>query len=384
MIECPSMARSRSNSMSRPCHVMQVTWSLVAGGAEMYALTIASGLDDGKYRTWMCGVDEGGALEPEIRQRDIPFFIMRRREPGIDFKLMWRMYRLFREHRIDVVQTHHFNQLFYSLPGAILAGARVIHTEHSIKAYAARRLRIALRLLSLGCEKVIAIGEDGARVLLDEVKLPKRKLEIIRAGIDPARFREPRDESRRALGLAEEDRVAVIIARLYPEKNHRLLLAAFAEAAGRIERARLLIAGEGVEREAIEAEIHRLSLWDRVWMLGVRRDVPRLLAAADVFALSSDREGLPIAIIEAMAAARPVVATAVGDIPDVVRDGTDGRIVPPGDPAALAAALIELLGDRERAAEMGRNAQRFATDRFAVGAMIERYQQLFSSADTRP
>lgn len=358
-------------------NVMQVTWSLVAGGAEMYALTIASGLDAQGFRSLLCALDKGGALEPEIRQRGLPCFIMHRRDPGIDLKLMWRMYRLFRRHQVDVVQTHHFNQLFYSVLGARLAGARVIHTEHSIEAYKRRRLRMVLKLLALFCDKVIAIGDDGARVLLEQVGIPERKLEIIRIGVDPQSFVAPGNEARRALGLDEDDRVAVIIARLYPEKNHRLLLAAFADVAARLGKARLLIAGDGIEREAIEAEIHRLGLADRVRMLGVRRDVARILAAADVFVLSSDREGLPIAVLEAMAAAKPVIATAVGDLPSVVGDGVTGRIVAPGDRAALAEAMIELLDDRARAAEMGAKAAQAARERYSVGAMLGKYLKLF-------
>jgi glycosyltransferase involved in cell wall biosynthesis len=278
---------------------------------------------------------------------------------------------------VDVVQTHHFNQLFYSVLGARLAGARVIHTEHSIEAYKRRRLRMVLKLLALFCDKVIAIGDDGARVLLEQVGIPERKLEIIRIGVDPQSFVAPGNEARRALGLDEDDRVAVIIARLYPEKNHRLLLAAFADVAARLGKARLLIAGDGIEREAIEAEIHRLGLADRVRMLGVRRDVARILAAADVFVLSSDREGLPIAVLEAMAAAKPVIATAVGDLPSVVGDGVTGRIVAPGDRAALAEAMIELLDDRARAAEMGAKAAQAARERYSVGAMLGKYLKLF-------
>ena len=125
---------------------------------------------------------------------------------------------------------------------------------------------------------------------------------------------------------------------------------------------------------ALEAGIARLGLADRVLLLGVRRDVPRLLAAADVFVLASDREGLPIAVLEAMAAARPVVATAVGNLPDVIRDGATGRLVPPGDCAALAAALAELLGDPQRAAGMG-EAAREAARAYDVRAMIERYDR---------
>jgi glycosyltransferase involved in cell wall biosynthesis len=359
--------------------VIQVTWSLVAGGAEMYALTIASQLDARRYRSILCAVDQGGALEGEIERLGIPYFILHRR-PGLQWSLIWQLYRLFCRLKVDVVQTHHFNQLFYSALGARLAGARLIHTEHSVEVYKRRRLRIALRYLARLCDQVIAIGNDGARALREEVGIPARKLTVIRAGVEPDRFNGSKSEARGALELEEADRVVTIMARLFPEKNHRLLLAAFAEVMRHVERARLLIVGEGIERDNIQAEVERLGLGKHVQMLGVRRDVARILAASDVCTLSSDREGLPIAVLEAMAAGKPVVATAVGDLPLVVQDQTTGRLVPPQDQAALASALIELLNDPHRAAAMGANARQLVTQHYNLRAMIDQYTALYSQS----
>jgi L-malate glycosyltransferase len=356
--------------------VMQLTWSLVAGGAEIYALTIASNLDSDRYRPLMCGIDQGGALEPEIARRGIPHFVMNRRN-GIDWKLMWRLYRLFRELKVRTIHTHHFNQLFYSILPARLLGIRVIHTEHSIECYKKRRLRIAMRLLSALCDKVTAIGADGEQVLRDRVGVPARKLTVIRAGVRMEDFQVERAEARRLLGIPEHDRVAVIVARLSSEKNHHLLLAAFSDVLRDIPDARLLMAGDGVYREAVEQEVRRLGLQQRVQVLGVRRDISQLLAACDLFVLSSDREGLPIAVLEAMAAARPVVSTAVGDLPEVVQDGRTGRLVPAKDRAALAAALREVLSDAALAQRMGAAGRAVVEQHYAVRHMVARHEALY-------
>ncbi len=369
-------ARESALSPPAPSAVAHVTWSLVAGGSEMYAYTIASHLNPEKFTSLMCAVDQGGALEPEVKRARIPYFIMNRR-PGIELGLMWRLYRLFRERRVRVVHTHHFNQLFYSAIGAKLAGAKLIHTEHSIEHYKKRRFRIALRVLSIFCDKVVAIGSDGCGMLRDRVGIPERKLEIIRAGVEPGAFDESKSDARRALALDSQDRVVSIVARLYPEKNHLLLVRAFADVVKMVPRARLLIVGEGTEREAIIEEIARAGLNDAVQVLGVRRDVARILAASDAFVLSSDREGLPIAVLEAMAAARPVVATAVGDLPAVVRDGETGRVVPPKDRAALAAALVDVLTDSNRSQQMGVNGRKLA-EKYGLRAMIERYEKIYA------
>jgi glycosyltransferase involved in cell wall biosynthesis/peptidoglycan/xylan/chitin deacetylase (PgdA/CDA1 family) len=360
--------------------VMQVTWSLVAGGSEMYAYKIARGLDAQRYKAFICAVDQGGALEPEIAASGIPYFVMNRR-PGIHLGMMWRLFRLFQRTRVDVVQTHHFNQLFYSAFAATLAGARIIHTEHSIEYLKSRKYRLALRLLSRLCHRVVAIGTEGANFLRDRVGIPTGKIELIRAGVDvePERYDDSlRLKSREGLGLGAQDRVAVIIARLFPEKNHALLLEAFRAVAAAVPVARLLIVGEGTERARVEKSISDLGLNTLVQVLGVRRDVADILAASDLFVLSSDREGLPIAVLEAMAASKPVVATAVGDLPRLISDGVTGRLVPPRDPAALVDAILSVLGDPESAKRMGSSARALVNRSFSLRSMIDSHQALFA------
>lgn len=355
---------------------MQITWSLVAGGAETYALTIASGLDGSKYRALMCGIDQGGALEGEITRRGIAWFVMHRRQ-GIDWWLMWRMFKLFRREHVDVIHTHHFNQLFYSLPAAKLLGIRIIHTEHSIEAYKQRHLRWALRWMSALCHKVTAIGADGEQVLSRKVGIPAKRLTVIRAAVDFARFEVDAASARAAMGLSPEHRVAVIIARLYPEKNHRLLLTAFRKIASEMPEARLLVVGDGIERERIEHHVEQLQLGEQVQLLGVRRDIPQILAASDVFVLCSDREGLPIAVLEAMAASRPVVATRVGDLPLVVKDGETGLLVNACDPEGLAGAIGTLLRDPERARQLGAKGRQLVQAQYNLESMLQEHQKLY-------
>jgi glycosyltransferase involved in cell wall biosynthesis len=362
---------------AEPVRVMQVTWGLVAGGAEMYAFTVAANLNEKIFRSFLCAIDKGGALEPEIKSKGIPYFVMNRRQ-GIDLKLMWRLYRLFKAHKIRVVHTHHFNQLFYSVLGAKLAGARIVHMEHSVEFLKRKRLALALKFLSRFCDKVLAIGSDGTRALKELAGIPERKLEIIRAGVDPANYAESKSAARAALGFSQTEKIVVIVARLFPEKNHKLLLEAFAEVVRQVEKARLVIVGDGVEERNIREEIQSLNLSQQVTMLGVRRDVARILAASDAFVLSSDREGLPIAVLEAMAAAKPVVATAVGDLPLVVKDGETGRIVPAKNSQALARALVEILGDEKKAMKMGKNALQ-AVDEYSLQTMIAKFEALYSA-----
>lgn len=371
------LALLRRRQPHAPNHrpVVQVTWSLVLGGMERYAMTLASNLDPHKYRSIVCPLDKGGPFEADARRLGIPYFIMDRR-PGIDLALMWRLYRLFRRTGARVVHTHQLTELIYSAIGARLAGARLVHTEHSVEHLDSRKLRIALRVLAMACHHVTAVGATTARVLREHVGIPARKLQVIAAGIEPSQYGQARQDARDELGLRACDRIALTVARLFPEKEHALLISAFADVVRVLPTARLLIAGDGPERDAIERHIASRGLTKHVDLLGDRRDVARLLRAADVFVLSSRSEGLPLAILEAMAAERPVVATAVGEVPSVIRDGINGRLVPSGDRDALAQAMVELLENAASAAAMGQRARRTADD-FSVAAMVRKFEALY-------
>jgi sugar transferase (PEP-CTERM/EpsH1 system associated) len=361
--------------------LVQITWSLTAGGMEMYALRLAAHLTASRFESVICPLDKGGALEVDLVRLGIRHHVMNRR-PGIDIPLMVRLYRLFKALRADIVHTHHFNGLFHAAVAARLAGARVVHTEHSTEDFDRPHIRTALRLLSALCDRVVAISPGIHRALCEDVGVPASKVETVLTGIDLDAFDEPRDAARQAMGMAPADRVAVVVARLYPEKNHALLLDAFADVAARMPQARLLVVGGGSEEAAIGAAIDRLGLGAVVRLLGVRLDVARILAAADVFVLASLREGLPIAVLEAMAAGLPVIATSVGDVPLLVQDGETGMLVPSSDRESLARRLEELLSDPRHASRLGANAKR-AAGRFSLRAMVSRYEGLYEDSLAR-
>ena len=366
-------------TQAKRLRVMQITWSLVAGGSEVYALKLASNLDARRFESLMCAMDQGGKLEGEIDRLGIPRFIMVRK-PGIDWRMMFKLRRLFRQNKVDVIHTHHFNQLFYSALAAKLSGVRVIHTEHDIAQYKQNpRLRTLLKMCSMACDRIVAVGVEVEAYLRDEIGITPQKLCVARAGVELSPT-DARAEMRRELGLASDDRVAAIVARLSPEKNHVLLLSAFAEVVKQMPQAKLVIVGEGPEQAAIIEAIERLGLGGRVNMLGVRRDVSQILSACDAFVLSSNREGLPIAVLEAMAASKPIVATDVGDLNLLVKNDQTGRLVPPGDATQLAEGLCEVLGDPANAERMGKAARDLVARDFSLEAMIKTHEAMYASS----
>jgi glycosyltransferase involved in cell wall biosynthesis len=200
-------------------------------------------------------------------------------------------------------------------------------------------------------------------------------------GIALGPYRRPkveREASRRALGIEPDEFAFLCVARFSPQKDHRTLLEAFSLGPGLRPRTRLLLAGDGELMKQTEGLAARLGLRDRVTFLGRRSDMPSVLAAADAVALSSQWEGNPLSVMEAMTAGKPVVATSVGAVPELLRDGTEGFLVPPGDAGALAGAMCKVCDFApEELKAMGRAAASRACERFDIAAMTLSYADLY-------
>ncbi|MGE0024280.1 MAG: glycosyltransferase [Hyphomicrobium sp.] len=216
-------------------------------------------------------------------------------------------------------------------------------------------------------DRYIAVSEEVKKRLLDELHVPEAKVRTVHNGMLLPDLPVPRNEELRKALAGGSDRPLVLTpARLHEQKGHRYLL----EAAAHVPGALFLFAGEGPERQRLEAECRRLGLEDRVRFLGHRPDIPELLSLCDLFVLPSLYEGLPLSVLEAMSYAKPVVATAAGGTDEAVVDGVTGRLVPLRDPHALAQAMNSLLRDRETAARYGAAGRRRVEDAFSVPRML--------------
>jgi glycosyltransferase involved in cell wall biosynthesis len=228
--------------------------------------------------------------------------------------------------------------------------------------------RLQLRLLGAGIGRVIAVSAEIARRLRSAFAWPERKIEVIRNAVETDPFRRVVDPRLRLELAGGRDRPVVLtVARLDRQKGHPYLL----EAAARVPDARFVLAGAGPERGALEARATALGLGDRVAFLGHRADVPELLAASDVVVLPSLYEGLPLSLLEAMAAGKPVVASAIPGNDEAVRDGETGLLVPPRDPDALAAAIRTIIGYPALAGRLGAAARASVEERFSLTSMVD-------------
>jgi glycosyltransferase involved in cell wall biosynthesis len=228
-------------------------------------------------------------------------------------------------------------------------------------------------LIAARVGRCIAVSRDIARRLADGLHWRADKIEVIHNAVQTERFGSPADPTLRASLAGGDSPIVLSVARLDPQKGHDVLLRAVAETPGVM----LVLAGDGPERERLEALVSELGLRRRVLFLGRRSDVPELLAVSDVFVLPSLFEGSSLAVLEAMAAMRPVVATAIGGTDELIVDGESGLLVPPADPRALATVLRRVLADRRLRTSLGQKARDRVEQRFSAAAMAERVAHVY-------
>ena len=330
-------------------------------------------------------IDDVGALGHRMLEEGVNVVAFHRR-PGLDVGIAWRMAAEIRARALDVVHAHQYTPFFYGSIAASLSRAqpRVIFTEHGRHfpdVVSPKRWVVNRVLFDRLADDVNAVCEFSARALRDKDGFVRRAIEVIPNGVDLPRYAAvDRTTSRVALGLDAERRYVATVARFHPVKDHRTLLNGFAE----VSRARpdvdLLLVGDGPLRPDLERLCGELSIGDRVHFMGIRDDVANILRASDVFALTSVSEAASITLLEAMASELPVVVTAVGGNPEIVRDGTDGLLVPRRSSAAVTRALLRILGDAPMAAAMGRAGAERVRAKFTLDNTIGRYYTLYAGA----
>jgi glycosyltransferase involved in cell wall biosynthesis len=301
------------------------------------------------------------------------------RRAGVDWRLFGRLYGLVSRERVDVVQTHHLGQLIYAAPATRLAGARLVHVEHDCHSLEPAKARRQLRMFARFCHRVVAVGEEIGEYLVREVRLPSSLVEVIQNGVDTRLYSPEPRRSRFELCLPADGRLIGHVGRLAPEKDHATLLKAFRSVAVADPRARLVLVGDGSLRSTLEVRAREIGVDDRVCWLGARTDVADLLPHFDVFVLSSIREGAPLSLLEAMAAARPVVSTRVGEVGRLVVNDVTGLVVEPGDPRGLAAAIATILSSPSVAARLGKASRAAVEQRFSLDRTVRAYEHLLTS-----
>ncbi len=354
------------------------------GGAEVMLIQLAEELRRRGHVVTPVGPSVGqGWLSGRLRSLgfDRRTFTLRR---ALDPLCAIELARMLRELKIDAVHSHEFTMAVYGGAAAHWLGIPHVVTMHGNETVMdVWRRRLALRWSWKRSQAFVAVSEHTRTEMQARLGLPQGSIQVIPNGV-PLRPGE-RDVTRRKLGVEDDEMMILTIGNLRRRKGHAVLI----EALARLQQSgfgapwQLVIAGDGRHRENLTRLALDLGVADRVQMLGHRDDVPDLQAAADVFAMPSFWEGMPLAILEAMIVGNAIVASNIGGIPEMLRNGESGLLVPAGDAPALADALRRLIEDASLRERLGASARRHAEAEFHVEVMADRYEHLYRGSGPR-
>jgi len=360
--------------------VAQLVTELDPGGAERVVYELATGLDRRRFEQVVISLQPAtGEFASELSRAGVRVLSVGMRSK-LDVFARARLARILREEAVQLLHTHMIHASYLGRRAARSAGVRaVISTVHVVE----RRWRPwhywADRLTSHLVDVEVCVSEAVRRQTLRRAGLPPEKVRVILNGVDPARFRGPFDRAatRRSLGVPENSKLLVSLGRLRWQKGHDVAVRALAILLRDDPGIRLAVVGDGPERSRLARLVERLGLRDAVRMTGTRRDVPDVLAAADCVLAPSRYEGFGLAVAEALAAGRPVVASRVDSLCELVEDGVSGLLVEPDDPAALAAGALRVLRDGSLAESLGRRGRERAARCFPLDAMLRAHEALY-------
>lgn len=368
-------------------HALVLISGLPTGGAERVTVSFLRRLAEQGRSVPLCTVSarHDGPLAAEVELAGVVRHDLGSRRLA-DLRAPARLATLIRRDRIDLVHAHGQDAAVVAAAIRPFLRARLVITRHVLDEPAAtmrERLRAQASLHAFRrADAVVAVSSAAAARLAHQAGISLARVHVLPNGIELNRFdpmvdRERRDRLRSALGLGHDDPLVLVPAVLRPGKGHDVVLDATAAVRAQHPGLRILFAGDGPLEPELRARAKTLP--DAVAFLGQRSDMPDLMAACDVVVLPSLAEALPTVLMEAAAAARPVLATRVGGTPEVVVDGETGLLVPPSDPHQLAAALTALVGNRTRARDMGQAALRQARAQFGIDRQVRRTVELWAA-----
>jgi glycosyltransferase involved in cell wall biosynthesis len=361
-----------------PVRVCFVIDQLARAGTETQLLALIRGLNRRRVVPYLCllrGEDPASqALEPT----DCPVWRMgvgRLRSPATLTKAIGFVHFLRRE-RIDVVQAYFADSAYFALPLAWLAGVRHrIRTRNNLGHWLTPAHRLLARCLNPVVTRTLTNCDAARRAFLESERPRPESVIVLENGVDAERFLDlpvPGEAHR------TEGRCVGAVANLRPVKGLDIFLRAAAQIVGEYPDVHFRIAGEGPMRGALEREAEEKGLKSRFSLCGAVGDMPGFLTGLDIAVLCSHAEGMPNAVLEYMAAGRPIVATSVGAVPELIEDGEHGLLVPPNDDRALTAAIARLLDDPALARRLGRQARARVQQRYSRQAMIRRFEEFYT------
>ena len=358
--------------------ITMVTLNLQVGGLERIVVDMTLALAEQGHQMSVVALRGGGPLEKPLTSAGIEVHLLECGD-GIKLEYLRRLRATLKKLGPDLVHSHGEAALFYCGANRLLSLAGLttkfahVHSRHGYEDVSAKGIW-RNRLSHAGCDAVVCVSKDLAEHCQTNEKVSASKLHTVINGVNLAPYRTLSD-----LPYKEHAPVICHVARLAPVKNQGLLLDAFSKLLKRMPGAHLSIVGDGPERDRLTAQTDSLGITAAVTFHGETSDVPSKLQEGHIFCLSSDSEGTPVSVIEALAAGRPVVATQVGGLPALIPKEA-GALAPKGDADALADALTRVYADETTYVQYTNGARQAPAGQHDAQAMLKDYLQIYSSA----
>lgn len=357
--------------------ILYVINQLGIGGAERQLINLAQNIDDKKFQPIICSLSANVKLAEELNPKVILEVIPEVSDP--DLTRFWKISKLITKYQPAIIHSYLFVANMWTRLVGLTNNIPVIISERNSNENKAIWMRVIDRLLAPYARCLIANSESGANLAIKRQEISTDRVYIIHNGIDltPFNHLKNKEMARKIYGLRVDQPVIGIIGKLYPQKDHDTFFKAISILVERWPNLITLCVGDGPRKEELKSLAEKLKLRNNVIFLGNRLDIPDIMAAVDIIVSSSAWEGMPNVILEAMAASKPVVATSVGGVPEIIEDGKTGYLTPPNSPTLLATSISKLLLNPYLRQIVGRDGRQFVEKQFSIEKMVKDTEKIY-------
>ena len=364
--------------------ILYIITSSGIGGAEKILYYTATGLDYNKYDISVCSLKNKGEIARTLEKQGIEVCCLHM--GGRERFLGWlssiitliRLFPYLIRIRPTIVHSFLFRANILARIAGYLTGVPIVISSVRVMGGEKKYFHYVERITSFMVDHYVTVSESVKRYIIDKSKISAEKISVIYNGVNiKSQDNSYEQNPKMPFKIKDKDRILMTVGRLHKQKGHCYLIQAVSKVRKEFPKVKLLVTGEGEEENNLKKLVKSLDLMNEVIFAGLSSDIERILPMAELFILPSLWEGLPNALLEAMAAGKPVVATKVGGIPEIVVHGETGMLIPPRDTDALAAAIIDLLQNRLKAKDMGEAGRIRAGKRFSIYKMIEKTENLY-------
>jgi glycosyltransferase involved in cell wall biosynthesis len=361
--------------------LMLVTHDLAVGGLQQVVVNLCKFIDKQRFEVSVLCLRDLGEFVQEVEKEGVRVLAISQKKNGTDYLSFLKVAQVFNQEKIEVIHTHNTQPLIDGTIASFLSlnVKTIVHTDHGRSFPDKKRYMLAEWIASHFVYKIVGVSDATSENLINYEKIPKNKILTLHNGIDTSRYDVSVDKNVKlnALGIDRIGPIIGVIARLSKEKGIDYLLEAMPIILKRFNDCMLVVIGDGNLKDFLIQKTNSLGINKHVLFTGTRLDIPEILKCLDLYVLPSVSEGLPMVLLEAMAAHCPIVATAVGGVPTIIHHNVTGSIVKPGDSGKLANEIIRVLSDEDLRHYYVKNSDNVIRNKFNVMSMVKNYEKLY-------